>query len=80
MVAMKVSYDEIGDILYIEFGGSRQRLVTHEAGDGVLVQVDDAGSVRVIEVWNFRHRTSGDGDITIPVEAVVRRALAHVGA
>lgn len=77
---MKISYDEIGDILYIELDGSASGLVTHEVGDGLLVQVDSVGAVRVIEVWNFRHRTFGDADIAIPVEAIIRRARAHVGS
>ena len=70
---MNITYDDVGDILYIDFKGDRTELTSSEAGDGILVQLDrESGAVRAIEIWNFCQRTRDGESIGLPFDGSVR--------
>ena len=47
---MKLTYDTIEDLLYIEFDASRPPVRNEDAGEGVVLDITDDGKLARIEI------------------------------
>jgi uncharacterized protein YuzE len=63
---LRLSYDGVGDILYLDFVDEVPDDNVVEVGDGVLASLDEEGRVAGMEVWNFRRRAA-NGSIPLPL-------------
>lgn len=76
--ALTITYDHVGDILYVDLEPSRPDEDTSEWAPGVVVRADrETGAVLGFEVQRFtKHAACGEG-LTLPIEAEL--ALRKVG-
>jgi len=75
---LTISYDEIGDILYVDIRPSQSGERTDELSPGVLVRSDPVTSMVLgFEVQGFRKRASGDDGIRLPIEARFASTIAN---
>ncbi len=62
-----VTYDEIGDVLYLSKGAPSEALETHASPEGHAVRLGQSGEVVGLTLVNARWLVERDGAITITV-------------
>ena len=66
MGAMRITYDAVGDMLFVEFKEPSDDAEIIEAGDGVLVSMDPrTREVFFVEVWTFQRRLGRGEDVNV---------------
>ncbi len=64
---MRLTYDPIGDILFMELSDAREDHRIREVAEGVLARIDrDTGEVEGFEIQGFRARASGEAGVFLP--------------
>lgn len=80
MATLKVTYDEVGDILYLDTVAPYEGQVTRPIGEGVIVRCHpQSGAVENVEVWAFTSRAKGKDGIDLPILARLATAGLPIG-
>jgi len=80
MATLKVTYDEVGDILYLDTVAPYEGQVTRPVGEGVIVRCHPrSGAVENVEVWAFTSRAKGKDGIDLPILARLATAGLPIG-
>ena len=76
---MNISYDEVGDILYLDVEPPHSGTIMHEVALGVLPRVGRTSRrVEGLEIHHFRQRASSDEGLDLPVlMTLADRTLAN---
>ena len=80
MGTLKVTYDDVGDILYLDTVAPYEGQVTRPVGEGVIVRCHPkSGAVENVEVWAFRSRAGGEHGLDLPIFARLATARLPIG-
>lgn len=64
---MRLTYDPIGDILFLELSDAREDQRVREVAEGVLARIDpESGKIEGFEIQGFRARASGEAGVFLP--------------
>lgn len=77
---MRVEYDDVGDILYIERVPPYAAQDSHEISEGVITRSNPAsGEVESLEIQGLRKRHAGEAGIEVNLDLVFRTFAAGPG-